>query len=61
MNLNMEVLESSDIENLIKSVDIELMRYDLMTQSRIKELNLKKKLLKEEIASRILLEAFEED
>ena len=49
----MEVLESSDIENLIKSVDIELMRYDLMTQSRIKELNLKKKLLKEEIASRL--------
>lgn len=60
MNMNMEVLESTDIENLIKSINMELMGQYTVTNKRIEQLTLKKKLLNEELAHRILLEAFDE-
>ena len=61
MNLNMEVLKSADLENLIKSIDIELRHINALWMReddravRLNQLTLKKKLLKDEIAHRILL------
>jgi hypothetical protein len=54
----MEVLKSVDLERLIRSIDIEL-TVAHVTLERREQLSLKKKLLRDELASRILLEAFE--
>lgn len=60
MNLNMEALKSADIENLIKSINIEI-RSEFVYPERLQQLTLKKKLLKDELAHRILLEAFDDN
>jgi len=54
MNYDMEVLKSDDLEKLIRSIDMEMIN-GVLSYERIKHLTLKKKLLKSELANRVIL------